>query len=150
MFVRGCEKFVIALAYLFCLTLPESCLARFTYSLAGLCILAFKNLALPGSILNCKERKPMIRLDTYPCHAIFLCVSPTTFACRTIDGLRPSVARVPAASASASVRRSVEGISYASLPQFSPKAANRRTDGRTRTAREGGTGREGGTAMIHP
>ena len=30
MFVRGCEKFLPALAYLFCLALPGSCLARFT------------------------------------------------------------------------------------------------------------------------
>ena len=36
-FVRGCEKFVIALAYLFCLALVGSCLARFAYFLAGLC-----------------------------------------------------------------------------------------------------------------
>ena len=28
-FVRGCEKFVSALAYLFCLALPGSCVARF-------------------------------------------------------------------------------------------------------------------------
>ena len=37
-FVRGCEKFVIALAYLFCLALVGSCLARFAYFLADLCI----------------------------------------------------------------------------------------------------------------
>ena len=36
-FVRGCEKFVPALAYLFCLALPGSHLARFAYLLAGLC-----------------------------------------------------------------------------------------------------------------
>ena len=35
--VRGCEKFVPALAYLFCLALPWSCLARFAHYLAGLC-----------------------------------------------------------------------------------------------------------------
>ena len=35
--VRGCEKFIIALAYLFCLALPGSCLARFAYFLADLC-----------------------------------------------------------------------------------------------------------------
>ena len=35
--VRGCEKFVPALAYLFCLALPGSCLARFAYLLADLC-----------------------------------------------------------------------------------------------------------------
>ena len=29
-FVRGCEKFVLALAYLSCPALPGSCLARFT------------------------------------------------------------------------------------------------------------------------
>ena len=37
-FVRGCEKLVIALAYLFCLALVGSCLARFAYFLADLCI----------------------------------------------------------------------------------------------------------------
>ena len=31
MFVRGCEKCLSALAYLFCLALPGSCLARLTY-----------------------------------------------------------------------------------------------------------------------
>ena len=36
-FVRGCEKFVTALAYLFCLALVGSCLARFAYSFADLC-----------------------------------------------------------------------------------------------------------------
>ena len=36
-FVRGCEKFVPALAYLFCMPLPGSCLARFAYLLADLC-----------------------------------------------------------------------------------------------------------------
>ena len=35
--VRGCEKFVPALAYLFCLALPGSCLARFAYFFADLC-----------------------------------------------------------------------------------------------------------------
>ena len=35
--VRGCEKFVPALAYLFCPALPGSCLARFTNLLADLC-----------------------------------------------------------------------------------------------------------------
>ena len=35
-FVRGCEKFVIALDYLFCLALVGSCLARFAYFLAYL------------------------------------------------------------------------------------------------------------------
>ena len=37
-FVCGCEKFVIALAYLFCLALVGSCLARFAYFLADLCV----------------------------------------------------------------------------------------------------------------
>ena len=36
-FVRGCEKFIIALAYLFYLALGGSCLARLTYFLADLC-----------------------------------------------------------------------------------------------------------------
>ena len=36
--VRGCEKFVSALAYLFRLALPGSRLARFAYLLAVLCI----------------------------------------------------------------------------------------------------------------
>ena len=35
--VRGCDKFVTALAYLFGLALPGSCLARFAYFLADLC-----------------------------------------------------------------------------------------------------------------
>ena len=35
---RGCEKFVPALAYLFCLALPGSCLTRFAYILADLCM----------------------------------------------------------------------------------------------------------------
>ena len=38
--VRGCEKFVLALAYLCCLALPGSCLARFAYFLADLCMSA--------------------------------------------------------------------------------------------------------------
>ena len=33
-FVHGCEKFVPALAYLFCLALPGSCLARFDLYMA--------------------------------------------------------------------------------------------------------------------
>ena len=37
-FVRGCERFIRALAYLICLALPGSCLARFSYFLADLCI----------------------------------------------------------------------------------------------------------------
>ena len=36
--VHGCEKFVPAPAYLFCLALPGSCLARFAYFIADLCI----------------------------------------------------------------------------------------------------------------
>ena len=38
MFVRGCVKFVTAVAYLLCLALPGSCLARFAFFLANLCI----------------------------------------------------------------------------------------------------------------
>ena len=37
-FVRGCEKFVLALPYLFCPALPGSCLVRFAYFLADLSI----------------------------------------------------------------------------------------------------------------
>ena len=40
--VRGCDKFVPALAYLFCQALSGSCLARFAYFLAGLCIWGYK------------------------------------------------------------------------------------------------------------
>ena len=40
--VLGCEKFVPALAYLFCQNLPGSCLARFAYFLADLCIINMK------------------------------------------------------------------------------------------------------------
>ena len=36
-FVCGCQKFVPALAYLFCLALPRSCLGKFAYFLADLC-----------------------------------------------------------------------------------------------------------------
>ena len=35
--IRGCEKFVLALAHLFCPALPGSCLARFAYFFADLC-----------------------------------------------------------------------------------------------------------------
>ena len=50
-FVRGCEKFVIALAYLFCLALVGSCLARFAYFLADLCTLhESATLPLPGLV----------------------------------------------------------------------------------------------------
>ena len=42
-FVHGCEKFVSALAYLFCLALPGSCLARFAYFLANLCSAFWSN-----------------------------------------------------------------------------------------------------------
>ena len=37
--VRDCERFNLALAYLFCLPLPGYCLARFAYLLADLCTL---------------------------------------------------------------------------------------------------------------
>ena len=37
-FVRGCKKFVTALAYLFCLSLLGSCLARFAYFFADICV----------------------------------------------------------------------------------------------------------------
>ena len=43
-FVHGCEKFVPALAYLFCPVLPGSCLARFAYFCADLCIVCYTNL----------------------------------------------------------------------------------------------------------
>ena len=36
-FVRGCEKFVLPLAYMFCPALPGSFLARFAYIFANLC-----------------------------------------------------------------------------------------------------------------
>ena len=47
-FGRGCENFVIALAYLLCLALVGSCLARFAYFLANLCIM--KNI---NDLLTC-------------------------------------------------------------------------------------------------
>ena len=37
-FVLGCEKFVPALAHLFCPALPGSCFARFSYFFADLCV----------------------------------------------------------------------------------------------------------------
>ena len=42
--VRGCEKFVPALAYLFCPPLPGSCLVRFAYLLADLCTSQMDNM----------------------------------------------------------------------------------------------------------
>ena len=54
--VRGCEKFVVALAYVFCLPLPGSCLARFAHLLAGLCTPIRLPLS-PGQI-SWEENKP--------------------------------------------------------------------------------------------
>ena len=58
-FVRGCEKFVLALAYLFCLALLGACLARFTTLFRELCIKheldsSSRNLH-PGQIPLCHE-----------------------------------------------------------------------------------------------
>ena len=55
-FVRGCEKFVIALAYLFCLALPWSCLARFAYFLADLCTCRVTHQVVPLVLLTSKQR----------------------------------------------------------------------------------------------
>ena len=49
-FVCGCKKFVPALAYLFCLSLPGSCLARFAYFLADLCVLDFSMNVFMGLV----------------------------------------------------------------------------------------------------
>ena len=49
MFVRGCEKFVIALAYMFCLALVGSCLARFAYFLVDLCIYSYVTFELEAT-----------------------------------------------------------------------------------------------------
>ena len=48
-FVHGCEKFVIALAYLFCPALVGSCLAIFANFLAYLCI---SSMSTPESLLS--------------------------------------------------------------------------------------------------
>ena len=47
MFVSGCEKFITALACLFLLALAGSCLARFAYFLADLCISQNKGVLQP-------------------------------------------------------------------------------------------------------
>ena len=49
--VRGCEKFVPALAKLLCLALPGSCLARFACFFADLCTGMAKNGGL--GCVNC-------------------------------------------------------------------------------------------------
>ena len=54
--VRGCEKFVPALVYLFCLALPGSCLARFAHFLAGLCM--FNPIFVSLSKSTCLEGFP--------------------------------------------------------------------------------------------
>ena len=46
MFVRGCEKFLPALAYQFCLALRGSCLARFTYYFGSTICMVFLGLCL--------------------------------------------------------------------------------------------------------
>ena len=54
--VRGCENFVPALANLFCLPLPGSCLARFAYLLANLCTVSEEYLGAklpPPMLLKC-------------------------------------------------------------------------------------------------
>ena len=55
--VRGWEKFVLALAYLICLALPGSCLARFAHFLAGLC-----TCSVQGDTSGCG--KPPIDIKT--------------------------------------------------------------------------------------
>ena len=52
MLVRGCEKFLPALAELFCLALPGSCLARHTNLYLRLCTLTFipRNTCVDGSM----------------------------------------------------------------------------------------------------
>ena len=50
-FVRGCEKFVPALAYLLCPALPGSCLARFADLFWELCIV-LQNLNDRVSVLR--------------------------------------------------------------------------------------------------
>ena len=56
-FVRGCEKFVPALAYLFCLALPGSCLARFAYFLADLC--SFNSTGSKQSSVNANGKSSL-------------------------------------------------------------------------------------------
>ena len=46
--VQGLVNFVPALAYLFCLALPGSCLARFTYLLADLCTVSHYQMLTEG------------------------------------------------------------------------------------------------------
>ena len=58
-FVRGCEKFVIALAYLLCMPLLGSCLARFAYFLADLCMYSIQYGELHSSV-NMEKRHPKL------------------------------------------------------------------------------------------
>ena len=65
--VRGCEKFVPALAYLFCLALSGSCLARFAYFLADLCIvLNLTSYAYPVDWTYPHRRPPPLRPTLRP------------------------------------------------------------------------------------
>ena len=56
--VRGLVKFVPALAYLFCLALPGSCLARFTNLLADLCICFPLPLSTRAALQTTRARSP--------------------------------------------------------------------------------------------
>ena len=62
-FVRGCEKFVIALAYLFCPALPGSCLARFAYFLADVCRLRLSKMSQSTQIgrVDCQLIPSLVR-----------------------------------------------------------------------------------------
>ena len=73
MFVRGCEKFVPALAYLFCLALPGSCLVRFAYFLADLCRTVIKT-KLIHQFTNQTKRFASATSSS----SSATCVSPTT------------------------------------------------------------------------
>ena len=83
-FVRGCEKFVIALAYLFCLALVGSCLARFANFLADLCMLpSLDHNDGPERVCQCPQNFVLsesgLGCEANCSNAMFLCRS--TYKC---------------------------------------------------------------------
>ena len=63
MFVRGCEKFLPALAYLFCLALPGSCLARFTYFFWEHC--TYPKTTLSTNLISCPLITKWLKMESH-------------------------------------------------------------------------------------
>ena len=61
--VHGCDKLFPSIAYLFCLALPGSCLARFAYFLADLCGRYVWKVASDGGGQRVMETPPNDRND---------------------------------------------------------------------------------------